>query len=208
MNLARPLEVISPAVDGDVLTVLAGGQGGLTGRAIHQRVPAALRTVQLALDRLVRQGVAVRESIGNSHLYRLNDEHLATPWILGLAALRLQLVAALREQIETWEIQPIAVVLFGSAARGDMTVTSDLDLLLVRASLIDPDDERWRGQLAELARSATAWTGNDARIVEYCEGELTGTTSEPMIHEAAFEGIDIVGSLRTVLRRNRNRAGS
>lgn len=206
MNLARPLEVISPAIDGDVLTVLARGDRGLTGRAIHQRVPAALRTVQLALDRLVGQGVVIRESVGNSHLYRLNGEHLATPWIVKLASLRLQLLAALREQVETWEIQPTAVVLFGSAARGEMAVESDLDLLLVRPPLVDPDDERWRDQLAGLARAATAWTGNDARIVEYGEGELAGSTSEPVLHEAAFEGIDIVGSLRAVLRGRRARA--
>lgn len=206
MNFARPLEVVSPAVDGDVLAVLAGGRQGLTGRRVHELVPAALRTVQLALDRLVKQGVVVRESVGNAHLYRLNEEHLATPWIVKLASLRLQLIEALREAIETWETQPAAAVLFGSVMRGDATTESDLDLLLVRPHAVGPDDERWRAQLTDLSRSASAWTGNDARIVEYGERELTGNTSEPMIHDAAYEGIDLVGSLRAVLRRRRARA--
>jgi predicted nucleotidyltransferase len=206
MNLSRPLEVVSPAVDGDVLTVLAHAEGGFTGRAIHQRLPAGLRTVQLALDRLVRQGVVIRETVGNAHLYRLNDEHLATRSIVDLASLRLRLLAELRAQIDGWEIQAGAAALFGSAARGEMGADSDLDLLVVRPDSVDPDDELWRAQLTELARAATAWTGNDARIVEYGEEELTGNTSDSLLQEAAFEGVDLAGSLRSLVRRKHGRA--
>lgn len=206
MNLSRPLEVVSPAVDGDVLAVLAGGDRQLTGRAIHERVPASLRTVQLALARLVRQGVVVRETLGNAHLYRLNEEHLATRWIVGLASLRLQLIEALRTRIAQWTFPPAAAALFGSVARGDAGPESDLDFLLVRPSEIEADDDVWRRQCVALEEAATAWTGNDARIVEYSEAELRGRVPEPMIREAALEGIDLYGSLRSLLRPPRLRA--
>lgn len=54
--------------------------------------------------------------------------------------------------------------LFGSAARGDGSETSDIDIAVVRADSVDPDDADWSSQLVELSDAVTRWTGNDASV--------------------------------------------
>jgi hypothetical protein len=83
---------------------------------------------------------------------------------------------------------------------GGATAESDLDLLIIRARGVDPDSDAWRTQLLQLQRTATAWTGNDARIVEYGEEELGGEGNEPLFDDALADGIELFGSLRTLKR--------
>jgi len=203
VNLQRPFQVIAPTLDGDVLTVLARADRVLTGRAIERETNASHGGVQRALDHLVAEGIVSRERAGPAYLYRLNRDHLAAPWIEGLAALRLQLIDRLRHSIGSWEIQPVASVLFGSAARGEAGRASDLDLLMIRPRGIDADDETWRKQLIALQEAVSGWTGNDARVLEYGEEELE--LDEPVLETAAAEGVELHGSLRGLLARKRRR---
>jgi predicted nucleotidyltransferase len=62
---------------------------------------------------------------------------------------------------------------FGSFARRDGGVKSDLDVLLVRSDEVAEDDERWSRQRHELARKAERWTGNRAQILELSATELS-----------------------------------
>src|SRR5438067_4370677 len=106
MNLRRPFEVVSPTLDGDVLMVLARADRALTGRAVEREAGASHGGVARALDHLVGEGVVIREPAGRAYLYRLNRDHLASPWIEGLAGLRLQLVDRLRASLVGWTVQP------------------------------------------------------------------------------------------------------
>lgn len=56
--------------------------------------------------------------------------------------------------------------LFGSAARGEGGVESDIDLFVVRPEDVDEEDPGWRAQLAELERAGTSWTGNHVAVAE------------------------------------------
>ena len=62
--------------------------------------------------------------------------------------------------------------LFSSAARGTMRADSDLDVFVVRRSAIDPENQIWREQIVGFTRDATAWTGNDTRVLEYSDAEV------------------------------------
>jgi predicted nucleotidyltransferase len=148
----------------------------------------------------VAQGVVSRRAAGAAHLYRLNREHLAAPWIEGLAGLRQQLIDRLRGLIASWDETPRVALLFGSVARGRATAVSDLDVLVIRRSDCDPESDRWRVQLAELQRLATAWTGNDARVLEFGEGEVSGSEAKSVLEDALHEGIELLGSRRTLQR--------
>ena len=53
-----------------------------------------------------------------------------------------------------------------------MTASSDLDLFVVRPDAVDVDDGDWRRQVELLQERATAWTGNDARVLEYSTSEV------------------------------------
>ena len=207
MEPRYPFRVVTPTLDGDVLRVLAEAEASLTGREINRRVGhSSHEGVRLALDRLAGQGIVGRTRAGTAILYRLNRDHLAAPWIEGLASLRLQLIDRLRTALEGWAIRPSLAVLFGSFARGDAGRESDLDLLLVRPRGCDEDDATWRDQVSLLEAAASAWTGNDARVLEYGEAEARRLgRSEPVLAEAASEGVELAGSLGTLRRATRSR---
>jgi Nucleotidyltransferase domain len=200
MDFRRPLKAVTPTLDGDVLAVLAGADEEFSGRQVHRLVGhGSERGVRNTLERLTQQGVTSSRRAGAANLYRLNPDHLATPWIRGLAGMRAQLVERLADGVERWPVQPVVAVLFGSVVRGEATELSDLDLLIVRPAQISADDPVWEDQLAALERAATAWTGNDARVVEYGEAELNeSAAAEDVLREAAQDGIAFCGSLRSL----------
>jgi Nucleotidyltransferase domain len=201
MDYRRPLHVVTPTLDGDVLAALARADIELTGRELARQVGhGSPEGVRRAADRLVEQGTLLRRTAGAANLYRLNRDHLAAPWIEGLAGMREQLIERLRAQLAGWEQPAKVALLFGSVARGEASADSDLDLLVVRARGCDPDSDVWRSQLLDLSQSATAWTGNDARVLEYGEAELAEAAGEPLLEEALSDGIELHGSRRTLRR--------
>jgi predicted nucleotidyltransferase len=205
MDFARPLAVVTPTLEADVLGVLASGTAPLTGREIQRRANASQEGVRRTLDRLTRQGTVLRDRAGNAHLYRLNRTHLAAPYIEALANLRLELLDRLRAAIAAWEVPPIVAVLFGSAARGEAGTESDLDILVVGPGEPVDSHAEWRAQLDALEADTFAWTGNDARVIEYGEGELVRRRADPFLDTVALEGIPLYGSLE-MLRRTRSRS--
>jgi hypothetical protein len=199
MDFAHPFRVVSPTLDGDVLAVLAGADEEFSGRRIHRLLGHGSEPgVRKAVERLVDQGVVLRAQAGRAKLYRLNRKHLAAAGIESLAATRTNLIGRLRDAIAGWQQAPGCAVLFGSVARGEAGPGSDLDLLIVRTAAVDEESPGWREQLASLEREATAWTGNDTRIVEFAEDELA--ESIPVVEEALGDGIELFGSRRDLHR--------
>ena len=201
MDVTRPYSAIAPTVEGDVLVALAGTTRPLTGRAVAQLARrGSQKAVSVALERLVRQGLVLREEAGSAYLHVLNRDHIAAPAVELLAGLRVEMLRRLRDGIAAWSVAATHASLFGSAARADGDTDSDIDLLIVRARGVADDDETWRSQLAELTESVHRWTGNHASIIELSEqefGELS--TSRPnILADLRADGIDLAG---TPLRR-------
>jgi predicted nucleotidyltransferase len=199
MDFRRPLMTVTPTLDGDVLGALARADVEFSGRELARHVGhGSPEGIRRAADRLVAQGVLSRRVAGAAHLYRLNRHHLAAPWIEGLAGLREELIGRLRESLAGWVESPRVALLFGSVARGQASAASDLDILVIRRRDCDADSDTWRAQLLELQRSATAWTGNDTRVLEYGEDDLSGARIEPVLEDALRDGIELLGSRRTL----------
>jgi predicted nucleotidyltransferase len=195
MDLRHPLSTVTPTLDGDVLLVLAGVDAELTGREVHRlAIRGSEHGVRKVLDRLAGEGVVHRRPAGSANLYRLNREHLAAPAIEALAGLRQELLRRTRAAVAEWAIAASGVVLFGSFARGEAGRERDIDVLVVRRPAVDPDDPAWRTQLTGLEAALTAWTGNDARVLELGEEELA--VDEDVVANALREGLEIAGSLR------------
>jgi predicted nucleotidyltransferase len=94
------------------------------------------------------------------------------------------------------------VVLFGSAARGEMRPDSDIDLLVVT----DEEHAELETSLAQLQADTAAWTGNDARVLHITTSPVTG--AESALVTAAEEGVVIAGDgmwLRRALRQQVDR---
>jgi hypothetical protein len=205
MNLARPLSVVTPTLDGDVLAVLAGAEQAFSARQVHRLVGhASEQGVRKTLGRLERQGIVIADSAGAGRLYRLNRAHVAAPHIAALAGLREGLVAGLRTLVGAWIPAPAYAAVFGSFARRQGGPESDLDLFVVRPQEIDEDDPQWRSQVDELTAAASAWTGNDARVVEYGAHEVRARVAlgDDVLDAIRREGIELAGTA-AVMRRQR-----
>lgn len=194
MELQHPLRVVTPTADADVLRVLARADAAFTGREVSRLVTDYSRSgVRKVLERLVAQGIVLQDRAGPAYQYRLNRAHLAALHIIALTRLRDQFDETVVGLVDGWSLPAEAVVLFGSAARGEMTVDSDIDLLAVGPTG-DPTG-RWHEQTTELAEQVTAWTGNDARVLEMDPEEvrLAIADEEPLLEDVLREGQVLYG---------------
>jgi predicted nucleotidyltransferase len=195
MDLSKPFTAVSPSLDISVLVALAGSATPRSGREIARRTGHSKTGVQRVLDRLVEQGKVDRLQAGRALLYSLNRDHLLAPVVAQLAEIRVELVRRLRETIAHWEQPPAHASLFGSAARGEGDIHSDVDLLIVRPRRVDAESDPWRAQIDELAEAVRRWTGNRADVIEISEDDLPRLRREPppAIAQVREDAIDLAG---------------
>lgn len=178
MDLASPINSVIPGVAGVVLQILARTDQSLTGHGIadlaHGRSSRA--GVTRVLTHLVASGLVDCRPAGRANLYSLNRDHVAARAIEQLAELRTLALERITTHVASWEIPPTAVWMFGSAARGDGTVESDIDLLVLRPE--STEEEHWTRQTMDLSKMVRAWTGNRCEILEYTERELDTLVSQ------------------------------
>ena len=196
MDVARPYTAVAPGIEGEALVVLAGTTAPLTGRQIARLVRRGTSpSVSAALDRLVEQGLVYRQEAGRAYLHTLNRAHIAAPVVQSLAGLRTELLRRLRDAIGSWRLPPTHASMFGSTARADGDMSSDVDLLVVRPRAVGEEDAAWRAQVDALGESVHAWTGNHAGIVELGEADLGDLrrTPPPILEDLRVDGIDLAG---------------
>jgi Nucleotidyltransferase domain len=201
--LSKPLSVVTPTVDGDVLRALALADASFTTGELHRLIGShSVDGVRKVLLRLTEQGIVSAQPAGRAYLYRLNRDHLAAGPIEALARLREALVERLRAALGSWPAPPVYGALFGSAVRADMRLDSDLDLLIVRPD--HTDNQEWSDQVAALSLATARWTGNDTRVLEYAEAEVRSRGQRDEVLAAIRdEGITVAGDctwLQQVLR--------
>ena len=161
----------------------------LTGRTSHSGVLDSLH-------RLTEHGLVTRVELNRAYLFALNHDHLAAPAVEMLANLREKLIAEIRSTVGEWQIAPLHVSLYGSAARGDGGTQSDIDIFIVRASEVDEDEPLWRDQIDDLRGRVQRWTGNHASVVERDESQLARLreTQPPIFGELLSDAIVVSGS--------------
>ncbi|HEY6550723.1 MAG TPA: nucleotidyltransferase domain-containing protein [Solirubrobacterales bacterium] len=125
-----------------------------------------------ALNRLSEEGIVKREDAGNAILFSLNRSHLAAAPVERLVNLREELLDRLTHEFAAWTVQSVHASLFGSAARGDGSAESDIDIFVVRPARVKAEDPVWRGQVERLATHLEDWTGNRASIADVSEADL------------------------------------
>lgn len=189
-----------PGLTGRVLGVLGRTDAPLTGRALADAVDASQAGVAKVLDTLLRNGLVLRHEAGPAAQYVLNREHLAAPLVEGLAELRATLLDRLSEAVAALRPVPLSAYLYGSAARGDGTPESDIDIALVVSDDADPD--AWDEATAELRRAVHAMTGNDVGIVDVTADELVAEGSW-LLPVLRAEGIHLGGATVDDLERRR-----
>lgn len=201
MDVAHPYRAVVPTLDGDVLVALARSSAPMTGREVARLVPDASHVgVKRVLDRLVDQGLVLRDQAGSAHLHTLNRRHVAAPAVETLASLRSETISRLRRELEGWEPQPIHASMFGSAARATGDAGSDIDLFVVAADEA-ADDPRWEAQLDALAEEVEAWTGNRAQLLVVSERDLRDLRDQDdgLLERVRTDAIDLAGARARVI---------
>ena len=196
-------------MDAAALEVLAGTQSGLGVSKIHQLSRRGSRQgIANALDRLVKHGLVKAEPTNFGFMYRLNRDHILASAVFEATSARQELFELLAAECAKLEPKPLATVVFGSLARGDSTVHSDIDLLFVLDEL--PEDlDPWVSQLDDLALKVESWTGNPLQTLTHDLDHLDRLTAsdEPIVRSWREDGMTIFGSdIDTLLDRAATRS--
>jgi DNA-binding transcriptional ArsR family regulator len=198
MDLSSPPSAVTGSVlQAAVLAVLAGTTKPLTGRQVARlSAHGSTSGVQRVLDRLVEHGLVEAREAPPAVLYELNRDHVAAPIVEALVGLRGELLDRLRAALASWDPAPAHASLFGSAARGDGGIDSDIDLFLVRPAHVDADSSGWRAQLDALAADVARWTGNHAGISEVDEADVARLAAErpPVVEELMRDAVTLTGA--------------
>ena len=196
MDVAAPYRTIGE-MELEALRVLAGTTRPLTGRDVARLARnGSVSSIQRALRALGAAGVVDIQEAGRSLLYTLNREHVATGPALELLGLRDELQRRMSKSVAAWEIQPLHLSVFGSAARGDGDLESDIDVFCVRPAGVDEDDSHWREQLDTLARQVRRWSGNPLALSEVSETELRRLRREqpPVVASLRADALTLAGT--------------
>lgn len=203
MDLTRPLATVTPTLDGDVLAVLAQHETTFTTGQLRRVLTRFSEDgIRKVLVRLVAQGIVLANRVGNAYAYQLNREHLAAGPVIALARARSTLLERLEAELAGWRPPPVYAAVFGSAARGDMTADSDIDLLFIRPD--DVDEDAWEERVTALAGLATRWTGNDTRPLQFTVSEVGD--HEPVLRDVLREGLTIAGTRAWLVEATRAEA--
>ncbi len=180
MRIAAPLDdTFASRGHVRVLRALAGLPEGCSAsaREIARRANVAHNRTSRILANLAEQGVADVERVARSDLYRLNRAHALFPLLERLFAdertIRADLERFLRRRLRALVPGIDEAYLFGSVARGESRLGSDIDLaVVVRRGKTDAAAEA----LAVLGREVRRGFGSELSV---------HFSSEPLARRAA-----------------------
>ncbi len=196
MDLTFPAHAVVSTLDAEVLLTLAGTTSPMTGNQVCRVAgKGSLRGVQLVLQRLERHGLIDVMEAGSSNLYSLNRDHVAAPAVLALIDLRGQLFRRISDEISKWSIQPVAAAVFGSAARGDGGLESDIDLFIVSPKKVLDGALQWEIQIATLSTLIRRWSGNHASVIQATPAQVSEMLSrnEPIVESLRRDAVSLFG---------------
>jgi predicted nucleotidyltransferase len=116
-----------------------------------------------------------------------------------------ELLRRSEERVRSWVVPVETAAVFGSLARGEGSVDSDVDLLLVRAD--DMTGERalaWDDQVDSLVTAVQSWSDNLAQPYDISVSDLRAhvDADEPIVGSWRREAITLVGRDLSALLRS------
>ena len=172
MDFVRPVEAIVPGVQGRVLSVLAETTADLNMRTIARLADVSLSQASRVLAPLVELGAVERRDVPPSSLFRLVHQHVAVGPLLALARSRDALIGEMGRIASGLPVPPLSTIVFGSFARGEADIESDIDTVLVRPAGVDESDELWSESVEQWRASVHRASGNRVEVLEVGVGEV------------------------------------
>ncbi len=197
MNLSEPLEGLTSLVEAAVLRVLARADAGFSGRQVHALAGVgSTSSVHRALTGFVDVGLVTAEPHPPAIMYRINRHHALWPVIDAALAARSRVfegIATFCEE-ELPDELGLTVIVYGSVARRESTLESDVDILVVYPDGIDPESRAdFDYQLGAHVRRTT---GNEAQIfsLEHDDLKRRVADGDMFIGNALADGILVHGA--------------
>lgn len=191
MLFNEPFGGLIPGARGSVMAALLRTGAALTGRQVHALVSDeySLWTVQEALKTLAQLGLINTQTIGRAGVHSVNEDHVSVAPLRALLDPITALIDIVREAVGD-DVQ--AVILFGSIARGEADIDSDIDL-----AVIAPPGWDGRSHLEDTVRTRL---GNDCDVLLFTLEEFTHPVSgEPVVQEILADGVALIGSIPRVM---------
>ena len=160
-----------PGAQGRVLAVLVETTAELNLRTIAQLAGVSQAQASRLLPGLVALGVVERREVPPASLFRLVPEHLASQVLLALARSTDTGLDEVGRLAGALPQPPVSMIVFGSFARREAEVGSDIDVVVVRPADIDEDDDAWSTSLEAWRRDVRRLTGNPVEVLEVSADE-------------------------------------
>jgi predicted nucleotidyltransferase len=191
MFINEPFGGLIPGAQGAVLQVLLRTGTPFTGRQIQRMTDGkhSLTAVQSALRTLIALGLVDTMPAGRATLHSLNREHVAVPGLQQLVDPR-ELLRQVVHEVVNDDPDVITVVLFGSAARGEATRESDIDLAVLTANSVE-----WERR-PDLQSAVERKFGGlcDTLVFGINEfGKLAESKEEPVVHTIIRDRFTLYG---------------
>ena len=177
MDFRHPIDTVIPGTQGRVLAALLGTSGELNLRTIARVAGISIAQASRVLPRLVDLGIVERREVPPSSLFRLVPEHVATRALLELADARNAVLTEMGRTASRIRPAPASVIAFGSFARGDSDLHSDIDVIIVRPTDTDADDDRWSATIERWRTSMSRVAGSTVQILEVDVAEVPAKLS-------------------------------
>ena len=161
MKFQEPLDdILSSRIKVRILRLFSRTRGSYSGREVARLIGYSHNPTIQALKELEAQGLLNRRSIGASHEYTINEEHLLVSDVL-LDAFQternalLEIARIFQEQMgKDFE----EAIIFGSVARGEERLDSDVDILIIISDRADTG--ALEDKISEATSRAMAASGN------------------------------------------------
>lgn len=211
MDLSSPISSVIPSAQGAVLAVLARAGQPLSGRKVADMTQGRVSQphVNKVLHELAEAGLVLREDHPPAKVYRLNRDHVAAEAIVALADQWLTLLQRMKDDLAQWNPEPVSACLFGSAARGEAGVSSDVDVLLVVPDDLEPrtlGSMVWDSQVDGLVDKVYRWSGNACEVLQLTVSEVEAAVKrdDRLVRDLQADAIALSGrDIRKLLRKVR-----
>ena len=172
MEFVRPIEALIPGVQGRILSVLTETTADLNLRTIARLADVSVAQASRVLPHLVELGLVERWELPPSSLFRLVREHAAAGPLLSLARAWDAVVEKMGRTAGDLPVVPVSVIVFGSFARGEADVQSDIDTVLVRPADVEESDDGWSASVEQWRDTVRRMSGNPVEVLEVGSDEI------------------------------------
>lgn len=161
-----------PGAQGQMLAVLAETTAELNLRTIARLAGVSQAQASRLLPELVALGVLERREVPPASLFRFVPEHVASRALLALARSTDTVLDEIGRLAGALPQPPVSVIVFGSFARREADARSDIDVVVVRPSGVEDDDDAWTDSIEAWRREVRRITGNRVEVLEVSEREV------------------------------------